>query len=349
MGALDMLIRLAQRRFMRPVVRLADAAVSEFEAQRYQLLPPVYTRTAQTPRDPSRHLALVTGYFSNDLGRATFGDTEAMRVVTSWLEELGIPYDVAGTEGNGISGVDLERVDPAPYTIFIFVCGPWLEPHNRMLKRFSHAFKIGVNLSIEAGVSHGFDLLVARDLPDQQSPDLVFGARLERRPLAGIILAHLQFEYGKRQAHRRVADVVASYLRRDEVVGIPLDTTHLYNVAGITTAEQLDNIVRRLDVVITTRLHGMVFALKNGVPVVAIDAIAGGAKVTKQAQALGWPLVFDGGIVTEKEIAGAVARCLRGELKGVMGQLQGSARSGVDRMHARFVETVRALPVGTRP
>jgi polysaccharide pyruvyl transferase WcaK-like protein len=42
-------------------------------------------------------------------------------------------------------------------------------------------------------------------------------------------------------------------------------------------------------VVLTTRLHGLVLALAQGVPALAIDPISGGAKVASQAQALNWP------------------------------------------------------------
>lgn len=47
----------------------------------------------------------------------------------------------------------------------------------------------------------------------------------------------------------------------------------------------------RMDAVVTTRLHGMVFALKN-VPALAVDPIRGGAKILRQAEAIGWPVVF---------------------------------------------------------
>ncbi len=96
----------------------------------------VYTRSVQTPRVPSRHLALVTGYFSNDAGCATFGETEFLHVVTSWLTELGIPYDVTGTAGNSLHGLDLHRIDPAPDSIFNFVCSPWLNSNNWHFARF---------------------------------------------------------------------------------------------------------------------------------------------------------------------------------------------------------------------
>ncbi len=48
----------------------------------------------------------------------------------------------------------------------------------------------------------------------------------------------------------------------------------------------------RLDAVVTTRLHGLVFALRAGVPVLAVDPVAGGGKVTAQAAALGWPALI---------------------------------------------------------
>jgi hypothetical protein len=37
------------------------------------------------------------------------------------------------------------------------------------------------------------------------------------------------------------------------------------------------------------RLHGLVLALAQGVPAVAVDPISGGAKVLAQARALDWP------------------------------------------------------------
>ena len=50
-----------------------------------------------------------------------------------------------------------------------------------------------------------------------------------------------------------------------------------------STAAQVESLLRRLDAVVSSRLHGMVLALKNGVPVVALDPVDGGAKVAAQA------------------------------------------------------------------
>ena len=51
-------------------------------------------------------------------------------------------------------------------------------------------------------------------------------------------------------------------------------------------------MIARSDVVVTTRLHGLVLALKNGVPALAVDPVAGGAKVAAQAAAWGWPVLL---------------------------------------------------------
>ncbi|PZS37364.1 MAG: hypothetical protein DLM62_19660 [Pseudonocardiales bacterium] len=40
------------------------------------------------------------------------------------------------------------------------------------------------------------------------------------------------------------------------------------------TPGQLESMIRRLDVVVTTRMHGLVLALKNGIPALAVDPIA---------------------------------------------------------------------------
>ncbi|GGZ97981.1 hypothetical protein GCM10010344_77410 [Streptomyces bluensis] len=48
-------------------------------------------------------------------------------------------------------------------------------------------------------------------------------------------------------------------------------------------------MLSRLDLVVTDRLHGMVLALRTGAPALVVDPVEGGAKVTAQARACGWP------------------------------------------------------------
>jgi hypothetical protein len=61
---------------------------------------------------------------------------------------------------------------------------------------------------------------------------------------------------------------------------------------GPATAAQIESAIAATDVVVTTRLHGLVLVLKNGVPALAVDPVAGGAKVAGQAAAWDWPVLL---------------------------------------------------------
>lgn len=264
-----------------------------------------------SPRTAGESLALVAGYFSFPDGFATFGDTESMKVVCRWLEDTDVRYDLACHHSNGVNGVDLAGVDPGRYDIFIFVCGPWRHTNTNLLGRFHHCVKIGVNLSIEDESGQGFDLLYPRDLGGQSFPDLVLATEKDARPKVGICLVHDQAEYGERQRHHHVRGVVEALIEGGTIVPVFVDTLHADNPYGIPSASSLEAVLSGLDVLVSTRLHGMVFALKMGVPVVAIDAIAGRAKVTKQAKALGWPVVLGGDDLEVDLLADAIRTCLQ--------------------------------------
>lgn len=284
-------------------------------------------------------LALIAGWFSYKHACATFGDTEAMRAVGGWLAEAGVSFDIACHPVNGLEGLDIECLDPSHYSLFIFVCGPWRPADRGILDRFSHCKKIGVNLTMESPthLDHGFDYMIDRDMPHHSTADIVFSRSLPELPLIGIAQVHPQKMYGERQRHAKVATAIEDYIQRSRIVPITLDTLHHNNPVGIQSATEYENIVSRLDVVITTRLHGLVFALKRGVPAVAIDAIAGGAKLTAQAQALDWPLLLDGETVDSNEIDRAVQRCLKNEMQASIDRSLSRAQSQSQASRGEFM------------
>ena len=102
--------------------------------------------------------------------------------------------------------------------------------------------------------------------------------------MLGLFIVHEQPEYGERQAHDYVNQIIADFFESSELDYLTLDTLHVDNHTSTPTLGQLEAVLRRVDVVITTRLHGMVLSLRVGVPCVAIDPIAGGGKVRSQAQ-----------------------------------------------------------------
>jgi hypothetical protein len=96
---------------------------------------------------------------------------------------------------------------------------------------------------------------------------------------------------------------LTSWLGRQDCARLPFDTrldSHDWRLPQ--TSDQLESVIRRLDVMVTTRMHGLVLALKNGIPALAIDPIAGGAKVNAQAAAWAWPAVVTADALTEAQL-----------------------------------------------
>ena len=94
---------------------------------------------------------------------------------------------------------------------------------------------------------------------------------------------------------------------------------------------------------VTTRLHGMVLSLRQGVPAVAIDAIPGGAKVTRQAAALGWPAALRAD-VSDEALGKAWDFCLTDEAMSERVSAP-SARAGeLGELERSFVAALAALP-----
>lgn len=52
----------------------------------------------------------------------------------------------------------------------------------------------------------------------------------------------------------------------------------------------------------TTRLHRMVLALKNGVPPLVVDPVAGGAKILRQAAVIEWPVAFSADSIDDVQL-----------------------------------------------
>lgn len=239
--------------------------------------------------------ALVTGFFS------TFGDMESLDVVSGWLQESNVTYDVAAysQQVRAETGfLDPRLVEAKDYTHLIVVCGPYSPHHYRRigldLNRFVHCTRIGINLEIiDEGERLPFDVLFARSMHSYGSPDITFLHEAGRQPVVGVLLAPHQREYGQMQGHNVANSAIQLALSSMSVATINLDTRFppSRNTSGIRSSIGFESICSRLDAIVTTRLHGLVLGIKNGVPVVALDPIYGGAKVSRQAQQLEWPVL----------------------------------------------------------
>jgi hypothetical protein len=261
---------------------------------------------------------LVAGWFSFEGLGATAGDLLARDVACSWLDRAGHPYDVAHAAPFS-GGVDWRTVDPEQYTHVIFVCGPFGNgwPLTDFLARFARSRLVGLNLSMLAPLDawNPFDALFARDCSEAARPDLTFLAKPALVPVVGVILVHPQAEY-KGGLHEAVDAAIHRVTTARDVAVVRIDTRLDVNATGLGTAAQVESLVARMDAVVTTRLHGLVLALKHGVPPVAVDPIAGGAKIRRQAETIGWPVLLAAESLTDDALARALDSCLTGEARG---------------------------------
>ncbi len=290
---------------------------------------------------------LLAGWFSFEHMGATAGDLIARDLVGDWLAAVDEPFDVAVAPPFE-EGVNWRTIPPGDYDQVVFVCGPFGNgpPIIEFLPRFAHCRLIGVNLSMlqPLGEWNPFDLLVERDSSEGAHPDVTFLARGPRVPVIGVVKAHLQTEYRDRALHAAANDAIEQLLTTRDLASVPIDTRLDTNEAAFHTSTQVESAIARMDAVVTTRLHGMVLALKNGVPALAIDPIAGGAKIARQAATVGWPICFTADAIEGKQLVEALDFCLSDEARTAASECAVDATRAVMDMRDRFIAFVDRAP-----
>jgi hypothetical protein len=293
---------------------------------------------------------LVAGWFSLPGMGCTAGDVLARDVACGWLDAAGIPHDVA-TVGGTDGGVSLDDADPARYSHVAFVCGPFRDTAfcNELLARFSGCQLIGLDLSMLTDGWNPFDVLIERDSCVTARPDLVFGSDQALVPVVGLLLVHPQPQYGDRARHALVEAAIADLLDDRPAAIVRIDTLTEDNASGLRSAAEIESLIARMDLVVTTRLHGLVLALKNGVPAVAVDPVAGGDKVSRQAAAVGWPHVLRPEEVSSASLAQVFDRCATEAARDEARRCAIRGRLAVEAIGVDFVEAVRSTATPSSP
>lgn len=295
--------------------------------------------------------ALILGHFS------TIGDVDSLAYVTEILREEGVAYDALPFIEKLTPHIDgaIRRsdVNPLDYTHLVVVCGPfWPELLARRgidLESFAHCTRIGVNLTMIEPTEawNPFHLLLERDSDRTVRPDLNFLGESDRAPVAGLCTIAGQREYGGGQQHAEAISLMRRLVHARELAVVEIDTRWpaYRNAGGLGSPAQVVSVIERMDVLLTNRLHGMVYALKVGVPVLAIDPVAGGGKVTAQAKVLQWPAVSTVDAASPawlertlewclseegRDAAKAAARCGLEKLRPVSEQLREALRTDFD-------------------
>jgi hypothetical protein len=258
---------------------------------------------------------MVAGWFSFEQMGATAGDFICQDIVCKWLKSAGLSYDVAyAPPFNG--GVDWREAEPADYTHVIFVCGPFGNgpPVDEFLEKFSTCRLIGMSLTMLESLEswNPFDLLWERDSSRISRPDISFISDVPEVPVVGLVQIDSQPEYGERSLLESANAALTKLVESRQVSVVPIDTRLDENRTGQRSAGEIEALIAKMDTVLTTRMHGMVLAIKNGVPALVIDSVAGGAKIKRQAEAIGWPVVFTADDLDERKLEEALAYCLSG-------------------------------------
>jgi hypothetical protein len=289
--------------------------------------------------------ALVAGWFSFEEMGATAGDLLARDVVCEWLRGAGFSYDVAlASPFEG--GVDWRTVTPSDYSHVCFVCGPlgngW--PITDFLPRFREQYLIGINLSMLESLEtwNPFDLLIERDSSRAAHPDINFIARPAPVPVVGVVLVHPQTEYGDEAKHAVADAAIHRLIAARPMATVPIDTRLDSNRTGLRSPSEVESLIARMDVVLTTRLHGMVMALKHGVPAIAIDPIAGGAKILRQAEVVGWPRVFTTDTLSDGALQEAFDFCLTAGARDAANACSRGAETHLVALRTRVIETLKS-------
>jgi hypothetical protein len=286
---------------------------------------------------------LLAGWFSFVQMGATAGDLMTRDLTRQWLESAGRSVDVALAppfEG----GVDWQTTDPSLYSDVVFVCGPFGNgwPIPEFLERFPKARRIGLNLTMlePLEVWNPFDLLLERDSSRTSRPELAFLSEQAKVPVVGVVLVHAQLEY-KSGLHQATNDAIRRLTKSRPMSVVPIDTRLDINGTGLRNPAEVESLIARMDVVLTTRLHGTVLALKNGVPAIAIDPIAGGAKIRRQAETIGWPLCFLADRMEDEALSRAFEYCLTEEARSHACECAASARRKLAEVREEFIAAVR--------
>jgi hypothetical protein len=290
---------------------------------------------------------LVSGWFSFEEMGATAGDLIAKDLVCDWLARAGRAFDVAYASPFA-GGVDWRAVRPSDYDAVVFVCGPFGngEPVAPFLEKFSGRPLFGVNLTMLDRLENWdpFARLWERDSDRAVRPDVTYLAGESRRvPVVGVILIHPQEEYGPRDRHVEAHAAIRRVLEARESAAVPIDTRLDENTTGLRTPAEVESLIARMDMVVTTRLHGLVLALKNGVPALAVDPIDGGAKVTRQARVVDWPFLHAVDSLDHRELLRDFDDCLTG---GTRARARACRDRAVDMLKAvpqEFADTLARL------
>ncbi|MCA0029721.1 capsular polysaccharide synthesis protein [Mesorhizobium sp. B263B2A] len=288
----------------------------------------------------------------------TIGDLYAVQSVAARMKASGFNFrHLTASAAFEISGerVALEELDYCDYATLVFVCGPVIKDHpivETVIRRFPSVRKIGVSVSLfdrnHINYVQPFDVVLAREGGGQRFEDVAILAPSRVTPkrmrgpneqlVVGLVLRGEQGEYGPENSlHDRTsaltAHVIEGLAANYQVKTVEIE--HHLTRSGRAPAE-IEALYLSCDLVLTSRFHGAVLAMRNEVPFIAIDQIRGGGKLTSLLSVSGWPFVYRIEDARKDEVTRAALDLVGGSKRDLLLEIVGRTKS-------RAAETLNAL------
>jgi polysaccharide pyruvyl transferase WcaK-like protein len=195
-----------------------------------------------------------------------------------------------------------------------------------------------------------FDQILPRDGVPGATFDLAL-ARYENHQLEtarkpgeydAVCFRGLQTEYGPTRS-ALYQSVERMLLEKLNSIGGPIH--HITTVID-PSANSAENIIRSIGkarLIATTRMHAAIYALANHRPVVAVDQIPGGAKVSSMLETIEWPLVFKADIIDKATLDAAFERA---KSMDIIATVERCRREAIDRSKDALNKSIKLITSG---
>lgn len=239
-----------------------------------------------------RILLTFAGSLDFQCRHTTVGDVMALYNVATRLVQHGLKPRIAWA-GNLFEldplRVDIRAVDPDTVDCLVFVCGPLAEFISVICNRFERARKVAVGVSLieQLGTEKLFDAVIPRDSAAHSTFDLavanvgwphLYVDQRHRAPGLGVCLVGRQAEYFAYDKSDTVAAMIERLKSELRVPTVELNTLVYPARPNIYCAEME---LQSRQILVTTRMHATLLSVFHRLPVISIDQIQGGAKVTR--------------------------------------------------------------------
>ena len=261
--------------------------------------------------DSGRNLRIVLAFWGSFESDGTIGDEVSAKSLFCSLVKNGYSVDVISWKDlNWANAIKPTEVEYRKYSKFIFVCGPVIPHYQPLIALLANAsaagcITIGFSVSLfkksDGEIYNPFDIVFPRESEFEVGSDLAVLEKTSAQPVkvqnivkVGLVLRGWQKEYGPDNCYwKPVEEVIKEALDlfgRDKSVEIKIIDHQLYRSKW--SIEEYDLAYNSCDLLITTRFHGAIFAIRNNVPFLAIDQIRPFAKVTRLLQHIDYPFKF---------------------------------------------------------